>query len=338
MIVIQKFGGSILSNVDDIVKLGNKILDNYEENNKYIIVLSAYKNKTNELIKEFDKVTNKKNHFYSRFITFGEESTSLLLSAFLDKFFNVSYLDPYKLNLICSDNYLDADILSIDLDILKKELQENDILIIPGFIGINSSKEIVTLGRNGSDTTAAFLYQECLKITTTKCILYKDTSLSQLDPKIKDSKQHQYISYEQIGLLNSLGNNIISNKAIKIIKEHNLPLLLKNYFNDEETLISNKKSNLELLAVIPKKYFEIRISNIKNPKLINYLKKIYIKKLTIESNEIKILTEKLINHHLEIILLIDPNISINYKPVLLTQYIYDNKILTRKDDLIDLKS
>ena len=255
MIVIQKFGGSILSNVDDIVKLGNKIIDNYEENNKYIIVLSAYKNKTNELIKEFDKVTNKKNHFYSRFITFGEESTSLLLSAFLDKFFNVSYLDPYKLNLICSDNYLDADILSIDLDILKKELQENDILIIPGFIGINSSKEIVTLGRNGSDTTAAFLYQECLKITTTKCILYKDTSLSQLDPKIKDSKQHQYISYEQIGLLNSLGNNIISNKAIKIIKEHNLPLLLKNYFNDEETLISNKKSDLELLAVIPKKYF-----------------------------------------------------------------------------------
>ena len=96
MIVIEKYGGSVLKSVDDIISIGNKIIDDYDRNNKYIIVLSAIKNKTNELIEDINKVSPNINKYYSKYITLGEIQSSILLSSYLDKYFNVAYLDPVK--------------------------------------------------------------------------------------------------------------------------------------------------------------------------------------------------------------------------------------------------
>ena len=334
MIVIEKYGGSVLKSVDDIIKIGNKIIDDYDRNNKYIIILSAIKNKTNELIEDINKVSSNINKYYSNYITLGEIQSSILLSSYLDKYFNVAYLDPFKLNLKCTNSYLDASLLSIDINRLITYLDTNDIIIIPGFQGINDSNEIVTLGRNGSDTTSVYIYKEISKITKAKCILYKDTSLYQIDPKIGKSLKHDFISYNQIELLNKLGNSIISSEAIKILKENNLELLLENINTNESTLISNKKSNLELLTIIPKKYYEIVISNINNKKIINHIKHLFKNNYIITNDTIKILTTKQINNYLDVFLLIDPNISFSYKQININEYIYDNKIILKQDDKI----
>jgi len=334
LIVIEKYGGSVLKSVDDIISIGNKIIDNYDRNNKYIIVLSAFKNETNELIEDINKVSSNINKYYSNYITLGEVQSSILLSSYLDKYFNVAYLDPFKLNLKCTNSYLDANLLSIDINRLITYLDTNDIVIIPGFQGINDSNEIVTLGRNGSDTTAVYIYKEINKFKKAKCILYKDTNLYQIDPKIGNSLKHDFISYNQIELLNKLGNSIISSDAIKILKDNNLDLLLENIYTKETTLISNKKSNLELLSIIPKKYYEVVISNIKNKKIINYIKHLFKNNYIITNDTIKILTTKQINNYLDIFLLIDPNISFSYKKININEYIYDNKIILKQDDKI----
>ena len=88
MIVIKKYGGSVLNNIDDIIKIGNQIIDDFEKENKYIIILSAFNNKTNEYIKNINKVASNINKYYSNYITLGEVESSLLLSSYLDKYFN----------------------------------------------------------------------------------------------------------------------------------------------------------------------------------------------------------------------------------------------------------
>lgn len=251
MIIIQKYGGSIIDNIGDIKKIGNKIINEYDDKNKYIIILSAFKNKTNELINDLKNISSPINKYYSKYLSLGENMSCLLLSTYLSKYLNVFYLEPSDINMQCTSNYLDANILSLNINKLKFYLDKFDILIIPGFQGINNINEVVTLGRNGSDTTAIYIYNICNKITNSKCILYKDTALYQVDPKIVKSKHHEFISYKQIKLLNNLGNNIISSKGINILEENNLILTLEDINSNEQTIVSNKESDLDLLAIIP---------------------------------------------------------------------------------------
>ncbi len=152
---ILKIGGSSLYDLD---KLKN-VLKEELKNDKVILVVSAIGRYNmpyaTDTLKEFGNNLTKKDLDF--LLSLGETLSSYIVGNYLLKYFNLKIIQNYDLGIITNSNFGNADILKIKLKKLKKYLKKYDLLIVPGFIGLNKNKETTTLGRDGSFTSAIYL-------------------------------------------------------------------------------------------------------------------------------------------------------------------------------------
>mgnify|MGYP003292420576 CR=1 FL=1 len=306
MIVIKKYGGSIIRNIKMLSVIKNNILKNYNPNNKYIIVLSAIKNLTNKLI----DVSNEFNLDYLKdeLIKEGENISCIGLYKELNKEIKTKIIYPVDINLQV-DN---SSIIQLNIKKLLDFFNDYNILIIPGFYGINEENETRLLPRNSSDTTALYIYNELVKNNiSTECKLYKDEVLYQIDPKIKKSKHIEHISYDELDLIKEYNNHLISKEGMNIIINNKLPLSIINFFTNKKSEISSKESYYNLLGKYYQKGYIVKITNIKNNKIFNYINKVKFDIIDKDINSVMFYTNQKLLKHLQILKLIDS--SIKYK-------------------------
>lgn len=227
-ILVHKYGGSSLADLEKLKIVANNIVKELEENNKknikdciktkIIAVVSAQGKMTNKLIEEKEEVeinniSNKLEH--DKLITIGEQITASKLSILLCNMgYSARSLSGFQIPIITDNNFTDANILSINTNKFLNEFENYDILIVTGFCGVTNDMEITTLGRGGSDTTATFIANSL----NTNCYIFTDVDgIYTADPRIvKNAFKKEVITYDQMIEYSKLGAKVLHYKCLEI--------------------------------------------------------------------------------------------------------------------------
>ena len=239
-IVVQKFGGSSVETTEKLFKVCNHIIQEKENGKKVVVVVSAQGDTTDILINESKEITDTPNkREYDMLISAGEQITIAKLAMCLDKLGHkaVSFLG-WQVPIITNSNHGNANIIDIKTDKILKELENDNIVIIAGFQGVDENNEITTLGRGGSDTTAIALASY---LKAEKCELFKDVDgIYSGDPhKNKNVIKYDKISYDDMLNLTSKGANVLHDKCVEMAKRNLITIVVKSTFknNSQGTVV-----------------------------------------------------------------------------------------------------
>lgn len=221
MVEVIKIGGSVLGDIDDLDFAARKIAK-FANNALPIIVISAFKNYTDELV----RMNSHFNHAPSSFVTtVGEQITAGLFELALQKYGKkAKALAGWQIPLIISNKYEDG--MHVDERKIRSLLDEGIIPVITGFQGVDESFEIKDLGRGGSDLSAIYL----AKVFSSACVLLKKSGgICSADPNLID----EFFIWSEIGYDNLLslaqsGSKVVQKDALLVAKNHKVPIKITN--------------------------------------------------------------------------------------------------------------
>ena len=233
-IIVQKYGGTSVGSIEKIKQIATNIKK--LKKLQIVVVVSAMAGETDRLvgiINSLSKIPNERE--YDQIISTGERVSAGLLALALQSI-NVKSitLDPFKLNLLTDNLHSKASIISVDVKEIRKNLKNNHVVIIPGFQGINSDNEITTLGRGGSDLSAVAIAGA---LKADRCELLKDDvdGVYTTDPRLYNkAKKIDYISYQEMLEMSSLGSKVLQAKAVELANQLNIKLYVKSTFENKK--------------------------------------------------------------------------------------------------------
>ncbi|CDZ16468.1 Aspartokinase [Candidatus Johnevansia muelleri] len=229
---IQKFGGTSVSTLKKIKTIVNNISNFLKNGHKIVLVISAMSGDTNRLIR-FSKKLNKKPtpREIDMLVSTGEQITISLITIALNTLDieAISYTGP-QLGILTSNNYTCARINNINLNMLHNDLNENKVIVVAGFQGINILGNITTLGRGGSDTTAVAL---SAALQAKECQIYTDVEgIYTTDPRVcTKAKYILFLTVEEMLELSSLGSKVLQIRSIEYAGKYNVKLRVLSSFN-----------------------------------------------------------------------------------------------------------
>ena len=232
-IVVQKFGGTSVQSTEKLFEICKHITKEYDSGNQVIVVVSAQGKTTDNLIKEAKEINeNLDKRELDVLISVGEQITIAKLAMCLKKLgYDAISLTGWQVSVKTNDTYGNADILKINLDRISKELNSNKIVIVAGFQGINeTTNDITTLGRGGSDTTAVAI---AAAIKADICDIYKDVDgIYNVDPKTNGNAfKYGKITYDEMLKLSNNAAKVLHNKSIEIAKRFKVKIHVKSIYN-----------------------------------------------------------------------------------------------------------
>ena len=241
MLMVKKFGGTSVANKEKIFNVANRCIEDYKKGNKIVLVLSAMGKHTDELVSLANEInSNVPKREMDMLFTVGEQITVSLMAMAFDKLgIPAISLNAFQVRMLTDNNYGDSKIIKIETERIKKELEENKIVIITGFQGIDSNNNYTTLGRGGSDTTAACL---AAALKADSCEIYTDVEgVFTADPRIvNDALKLETISYNEMLEFSNLGAGVLHNKSVQIAKENNIKLIVRSSMSRTDgTTVSN---------------------------------------------------------------------------------------------------
>ena len=250
-IIVLKFGGTSVGNIERIKKVSNIIGSYIKRGHKVIIVSSAMSGVTNELIKKSQKICSDFDKAeYDVLVSSGEQISCALISARL-KFLGYksrSYLG-WQVPIITDMNYGNAKILNIFKNKLTNFLKSGGVPVIAGFQGVNFENRIATLGRGASDYTAIMIAKF---FKAKKCIIYTDVEgVMTTDPRIyKKAKKIKEISYEEMMEMSSLGSKVMQTNSVQDARLNRININVKSSFNLKEGTLITKRKNIKSKKII----------------------------------------------------------------------------------------
>lgn len=247
MLIVQKYGGSSLANIERIKDVARKIIEEKKGNKNIVVVVSAMGDTTDELITLSHQITENPNkRELDMLVSTGEQVSAALLSmAIQDKGFKAISLTGSQVGILTDKTYTKARIKEIDTGRINKELSEDKIVIVTGFQGITSDEDITTLGRGGSDTTAVALASV---LNADACEIYTDVDgVYTADPRIvPKARRIDVISYEEMLEMASLGSSVLQTRAVEFAKKQGIVIHLRSSFNnDGGTIICEEVIKME---------------------------------------------------------------------------------------------
>ncbi|MCT8976807.1 aspartate kinase [Clostridium sp. CX1] len=246
-ILIQKFGGTSVSTHERRALVVNKILKGIEEGFCPVVVVSAMGRKgqpyaTDTLLSLISDEFKKKNSLgVDLLMGCGEIISTVVVSDELAKNnLQAVPLTGGQAGIITDDSYNNAAILRVESEKLLNILKEGKIPVVAGFQGVSEKGFITTIGRGGSDTTAALLG---VALQAEEVQIYTDVDgIMTADPRIvSDASLIEEISYNEVFQFADQGAKVIHPRAVEIAMKGNIPLAIKNTMSDcKGTIISNK--------------------------------------------------------------------------------------------------
>ena len=183
-IIVQKFGGTSVGNVDRIKNVANIVLREVHAGYKAIVILSAMAGETDRLLNLAYQITDSPSkRELDMLVATGEQVTIALLAIALE---NMGYkavsMTASQVGIYTDKSYTKAKIEKIETERICSALKDDKIVIIAGFQGIDENMNITTLGRGGSDTSAVAI---AAAIKADKCDIYTDVDgVYTADPRI----------------------------------------------------------------------------------------------------------------------------------------------------------
>ena len=229
----MKFGGTSVGDIVRIKNIAQIIKKSLSNGNKIVAVVSAMSGVTNDLLKKANEISsNFSDEELDLLLSTGEQVTSALLSgALLDLKINSKSLMSWQIPIVTQGDHKNSRIIFVNTKKIKKFLDQNYVVVIPGFQGISENMNISTIGRGGSDATAVAL-AKCLNAQ--HCEIYTDVDgVFTTNPEINvKAKKIDKISYEEMLEIASLGAKVLQSASVQSAMLNEIEVYVKSSFKD----------------------------------------------------------------------------------------------------------
>lgn len=229
----MKFGGTSVGDIERIKNIAQIIKKSLSNGNKIVAVVSAMSGVTNDLLKKANEISsNFSDEELDLLLSTGEQVTSALLSgALLDLKINSKSLMSWQIPIVTQGDHKNSRIIFVNTKKIKKFLDQNYVVVIPGFQGISENMNISTIGRGGSDATAVAL-AKCLNAQ--HCEIYTDVDgVFTTNPEINvKAKKIDKISYEEMLEMASLGAKVMQSSSVQSAMLNEIEVYVKSSFKD----------------------------------------------------------------------------------------------------------
>lgn len=234
--IVQKFGGSSVEDAESIKRVARRIARTRGEGHDVIIVISAMGDTTDELMDLALQVSPRpKSRELDMLLTTGErQSAALLAMALSDLGVEAVSYTGSQAGVLTTPTHGNARIIDITPGRVERSLNEGKVTIVAGFQGVSQdTKDITTLGRGASDTTAVAL---AAALNADYCEIYSDVDgVYTADPRIAPSaRQIREIGYEDMMEMAASGAKILHLRCVEYARRENVPVHVRSSFTDKQ--------------------------------------------------------------------------------------------------------
>ena len=235
MRVVQKFGGSSVADAASIKRVAKRIVDAKEQGNDIVVIVSAMGDTTDELLDLAQEVSpSPRPRELDMLLTAGERiSMALLAMAIKSMGYDARSFTGSQAGVITTEKHGDARIIDITPGRIHTALEEGDVVIVAGFQGVSqTTKDVTTLGRGASDTTAVAL---AAALGADYCEIYSDVDgVFTADPRIVPGAQRiPEIRYEEMLEMAANGAKILHLRCVEYARRENVPVHVRSSFSDK---------------------------------------------------------------------------------------------------------
>lgn len=249
-LIVQKFGGSSVADTQRLENVADIITDTYKAGNQVIVVVSAQGDTTDEFIEKAGEINpNPSRREMDVLMSAGEQISMALLAMAVEKRdIPVVSLTGWQVPVVTSSSYRMAKIKRVETERLQLELENNKIVIVAGFQGINKYDDITTIGRGGSDTTAVAI---AAAMHADLCQIYTDVDgVYSADPRIvPTAKKLDEITYDEMLELASMGAQVLMNRSVEMAKKYRVNLEVVSSFHRVPGTIIKEDTKMEKLLI-----------------------------------------------------------------------------------------
>lgn len=232
--LVMKFGGASVASPDHFSKIAALIISRFKEYSRIIIVVSAMKGATDQLIDLAKQVhPNPPEREYDMLVSVGERvSISLLAMALAKQGQEAISFTGSQSGIVTCEKHTNAHIIDVRPHRLQEQLNQGKIVIVAGFQGVSKNGNITTLGRNGSDTTAVAL----AAAFQAKVELYKDEGgIFTDDPKKdKNAKLLPLLNYEEALDIVKKGAKVLHDRSILLAAKNHITLHVRSFESESK--------------------------------------------------------------------------------------------------------
>jgi len=233
-LIVQKFGGTSLADAERIRDVARRVAETHRGGDQVVVVVSAMGATTDELIRlAFDVSGNSHDREMDMLLTAGERvSMALCAMAIQDLGVPAMSLTGSQAGILTTSVHGQAEIIDIRAERVRHGLDEGKVVIVAGFQGVDPvAKEITTLGRGGSDTTAVAL---AAALRADVCEIYTDVDgIFSADPRVvPEATKLDEVSFEEMLELAGSGARVLMARSVEFGRRYQIPIHVRSSFHD----------------------------------------------------------------------------------------------------------
>ncbi len=250
-LIVQKFGGTSVADIERIRNVANRVANTYEQGNDVVVILSAMAGVTDSLIDLAIQITqNPEKRELDVLLATGEQTTAALLAMTLNAMkYPARSLLGFQAEVVTDCTFGNARILDIGAGRIKEFIGQRNIVVVAGYQGCDQEGNITTLGRGGSDTSAVAI---AAALNADTCEIYSDVNgIYTADPNIcEKARKLEKISYNEMLEMSSIGAKVLQIRSVEFAKKYNVTVHVRSSFNEEVgTMVVNEDTDMERLVV-----------------------------------------------------------------------------------------
>jgi len=246
-LVVQKFGGTSVADADRIRVIADHVSRTRRQGNDVVVVVSAMGKTTDDLIRLAGEVSSvQPPRELDMLLSAGERVTmSLLVMALAGVGVDAVSYTGSQAGIITDTTHQKARILEVKADRLRESLAAGHVPVVAGFQGVSTERDVTTLGRGGSDTTAVAL---AVALEADACEIYTDVSgVFSADPRIvPEARRLRRLSFEEMLDISASGGRVLALRSVEFARNHHIPLHVRSSFTWEPgTWVTEEDASME---------------------------------------------------------------------------------------------
>ncbi len=249
-VIVQKYGGTSVGDVEKIKRVAKRIVDTKRSGRRVAVVVSAMGKTTDELVALAHEINpNPASREMDVLLATGEQVSISLLAMAIEAIGEpvISLTGP-QCGIRTSGIHKRARITQMESTRLEDELESGKIVIVAGFQGLDENRDITTLGRGGSDTSAVAV---AAALDAERCEIYTDVDgVYNADPRVvNNARKLKTISYQEVLEMASLGAGVLHPRSVELAEKYEIPLVVRSSYNENEGTIIMDRANMEQAIV-----------------------------------------------------------------------------------------
>ncbi len=251
MLIVQKFGGTSVANIECIKNVARRVAGCRDEGHEVVVVVSAMSGETDRLVALAHEITySPAEREMDLLLSSGERVTIALLAITLNSMgYPSKAFTGRQVGIVTNSIHTKARIERVGAERVREALNHGIIPVVAGFQGISEESDVTTLGRGGSDLTAVAI---AAALKADLCDIYTDVDgIYTADPNVvTGARRLDKISYEEMLELASLGAKVLQNRSVEYAARYGVNLRVLSSFKDGNgTLLAEEDDDMEKVVV-----------------------------------------------------------------------------------------